>query len=278
MTMEPDPFRESTALYVLGALPIDERRAFEAHLPTCADCTAELRALRSVAAALPHSVMQTEPPAELRRRMLDAATDARRPVVPVRLDPAVGAVSLERERVPATVWVGWLAAAASVALAVGVSVYAMSLRTRLRDVEVRLADAVVRLQDSQQQLQVAVRETGSVRANLALLTAPDVVELRLAGQAPAPNARARAFLSRSRGLLFAATNLPAISNDRTYQLWYLTPGAPVSAGLLRPDSEGNATIAFEVNASTSLATGLALSLEPQGGVPAPTGAIYLVSQ
>ena len=59
MTMEPDPFRESTALYVLGALPIDERRAFEAHLPTCADCTAELRALRSVAAALPHSVMHT---------------------------------------------------------------------------------------------------------------------------------------------------------------------------------------------------------------------------
>ena len=93
-----------------------------------------------------------------------------------------------------------------------------------------------------------------------------------------PNARARAFLSRSRGLLFAATNLPAIPNDRTYQVWFLTPGAPVSAGLLRPDAQGNATVAFDVAASVPNPTGMAVSLEPEGGVPAPTGAIYLVTQ
>jgi len=93
--------------------------------------------------------------------------------------------------------------------------YATQLSARLDDTQRRLADAVNRLQDAEQRLQAATRETTTVRASLALLTAPDLTDLRLAGQAPAPNARARAFLSRSRGLLFAATNLPAIPNDRT---------------------------------------------------------------
>ena len=82
------------------------------------------------------------------------------------------------------------------------------------------------------------------------------MELRLAGQPPAPAARARAFLSRARGALFAATNLPAIPNDRTYQLWYLTPGAPVSAGLLRPDAQGNAIASRSSAASVPNSTGL----------------------
>ena len=149
---------------------------------------------------------------------------------------------------------------------------------RLDDVQVRLAEAEHALQTSEQRLQAAARETTSVRASLALLTAPDLSELRLVGQAPAPNARARAFLSRSRGLLFAATDLPLLPSDRTYQLWFLTPGVPVSAGLLRPDAQGNATVAFEMASSVPNPTGLALSLEPEGGVPAPTGAIYLATQ
>jgi len=176
------------------------------------------------------------------------------------------------------VWAGWLAAAAGIAVAVALGMYAAQLRTRLDDTLVRLAEAVNSLQQAEQRLQAATSETTSVRASLALLTAPDLSDLRLAGQAPAPNARARAFLSRSRGLLFAASNLPAIPNDRTYQVWFLTPGAPVSAGLLRPDPQGNATVAFDVAASAPTPTGMAVSLEPVGGVPAPTGAIYLVTQ
>ncbi len=55
MTMEQDPFRESTGLYVLGALSPDERVAFEAHLSGCESCAAEVRTLRTVADALPYA-------------------------------------------------------------------------------------------------------------------------------------------------------------------------------------------------------------------------------
>jgi hypothetical protein len=38
----PDPFEHDDAAYVLGALSTPERDAFEAHLATCADCTARV--------------------------------------------------------------------------------------------------------------------------------------------------------------------------------------------------------------------------------------------
>jgi anti-sigma-K factor RskA len=279
MTTEQDPFRESSGAYVLDALDATERRAFEAHLAECDGCTAEVRALREVAGALPYGLTQVDTPASLRERVLAAAAETRKPssVVPFESHRNDSPRTQPPKARPA-LWVGWMSAAAGILVAAGVGMYAAQLATRLDDTQRRLADAVTRLQEAEERLQAATRETTTVRASLALLTAPDLADLRLAGQAPAPNARARAFLSRSRGLLFAATNLPAIPNDRTYQVWFLTPGAPVSAGLLRPDAQGNATVAFDVAASVPNPTGIAVSLEPDGGVPAPTGAIYLVTQ
>lgn len=47
-----DPFRHDDAAYVLGALEDDERRAFEAHLATCPDCSARVAELRPTAGLL----------------------------------------------------------------------------------------------------------------------------------------------------------------------------------------------------------------------------------
>lgn len=278
MTVEQDLFRENTAAYVLGELRGAERTAFEAHLDGCEGCAAEVRAMAGVLGALPHGVPLVEPPGGLRQRVLDAAIAAREPSHVIPFAPKTGSAEPRQGTARGAAMAGWLAAAASLAVAVGLGVHSMNLQGRLTLAEDRLVSVEAQLQDSQERLQVSQRETLSTRASLAVLSAPDARDLRLAGQAPAPGARARAFLSRSRGVLFAATNLPSIPNDRTYQLWYLTPGAPVSAGLLRPDADGSATVSFALPPSTAEPTGLAVSIEPEGGVPAPTGAIYLVTQ
>jgi anti-sigma-K factor RskA len=49
----------------------------------------------------------------------------------------------------------------------------------------------------------------------------------------------------------------------------------VSAGLIAPDQDGRATAAFTVPSAAASPTGVAVSIEPSGGVAAPTGAIYL---
>jgi anti-sigma-K factor RskA len=120
-----------------------------------------------------------------------------------------------------------------------------------------------------------MRSAAGAESRVAVISAPDVLQVSLAGQPPAPGAVGRAFWSRSRGLVFAAASLPPLPADRTYQLWYLTSGAPVSAGLFRPDASGRAVVTVDPPPGGVAPTGLAVSNEPAAGVPAPTGPIYL---
>ena len=265
-----DEVREHAGLYVLGALTGSERRAFEAHLATCVECATEVRSLSSVAGALAQLVPQREPSPALRARvlaslgLLPASTAA-----PVRLEPSTtyGRPS----------FAPWLAAAASVVLAVALAAYAAVLRNRVGDLEVRLRQTTLRADASERQIADAQRTAAAAQGQVAVLAAPDLVRIDLAGQPAAPQASARAFWSRSRGLVFTASNLPAPSPGRIYQLWVLTAQpAPISAGLLAPDPDGRVTAVFDTPSDLPKPTAMALTIEPQGGVPAPTGDKYLV--
>ena len=265
--MDHDALREAAGLYALGALARDERGAFEAHLATCAECAAEVRALAGVVAALPYAVPQIDPPSALRGRVLAAAGPSQESRAAVTAMPT-------RVR-PGFVQAGWLSAAALLIASVALGAYAMSLRQRVVGLEGQLREAVNRLDLTEQRLAEATRAAERAQLRMAVLISPDLKQVSLAGQPPAPRAAGRAFWSRSNGLLFAANELPPLPAGRTYQLWFLTTGAPVSAGLIRPDQNGRVTAAFDTPPGTPDPTGLAVSIEPDGGVPAPTGAIYL---
>jgi hypothetical protein len=170
---------------------------------------------------------------------------------------------------------GWLATAALLLLTIALGAYGVSLRQRVDALQAELREATTRLNRTEQQLVAAVRVAEGAEMRMAVLTAPDLRQVNLAGQTPAPGAAGRAFWSGSRGLVFAATNLPPLPAGRTYQLWYLTAAAPVSAGLFAPDAAGTIAVAFDPPPPGIPPTGLAVSIEPEGGVPAPTGAIYL---
>jgi anti-sigma-K factor RskA len=263
--------REAAGLYALGALVGAERDAFEAHLASCEECAAEVRSLGPVVRALPYAAPQVDPPATLRTRVLAAAGDprasSRASVVPL---PARSRGFLEEP--------GWLAAAALVALTVGLAAYTVNVRQRVAGLELQLGEALTRLDRSEQQLSEALRAAERAQTRLAVLTAPDLKQVSLAGQPAAPRAAGRALWSRANGLLFAANDLPPLPAGRIYQVWFLTPAAPVSAGLVRPDANGRVTATFDTPAGTPDPTGVAVSIEPEAGVPAPTGAIYLAGQ
>jgi len=262
--MDHDGLREAAGLYTLGALPADERVLFEQHLSTCDECQRELRALGAVVNILPYALPQIDPPAALRSRVL-AAVGAE--------TSRVAAPPMSPRRPFATA--AWLSAAAALVMALVLGWYSASLRQRIGGLEALLREAMTRLDRTEQQLASATRDADRAQVRLAVLTAPDMKQVDLAGQSPAPRAAGRAFLSRSNGLLFAASELPALPAGRTYQVWFLTPGAPVSAGLIAPDQNGRATAAFDVPSAAASPTGVAVSIEPEGGVAAPTGAIYL---
>jgi anti-sigma-K factor RskA len=275
-------WRERAAIYALDALTGDERREFETHLQSCLECAAELLTLRPAADALAQTVPQLDPRPELRDRVMSAVIGETRTAMPA----AAPAPSMPAARVtPKPSPLRWLPIAAILALAVGLGVYANGLRGRVSRLESELDQA--RAQSAALQARVGRAETTlastetqltSTQSQLAVLAAPDSRRVTLAAQIGAPpGASGRADWSPSRGLALSVSNLPAPLPMRDYQVWLLTRGAPpVSAGLLPRDAVDGRTVVFTAPAGAREPIGVALSEEPEGGVPQPGKQIYLV--
>ncbi|MBI1875126.1 MAG: anti-sigma factor [Acidobacteria bacterium] len=255
---DPDDLHELTGLYALGALRGEEHARFEAHLEVCERCRAEVRSFSPVVESLSRAGAVVEPPLALRARVV----------------PGGGNRAVVRDLRPSPT-LAWLAAAASVVLTIGVGWYAAQLHARIDDLEARLAAANFRAGAAERQTADARQAADRAQDMLGVLSAPDMARVDLKGQGAAAAAAGRAFWSRSRGLVFTATNLPALPAGKVYQLWVVTPTAPVSAGLLHPDDQGRVTTVAQTDPAIS-PVAMAVTLEPEGGVPSPTGDKYLI--
>jgi anti-sigma-K factor RskA len=260
-----DELKHDAAAYALGVLDAAERAAFETHLGTCAECTEEVRQLRLGAGALPHAVPQVSPPPGLRARILGSVTASGGGPAEPHL------VLHERRGLPA-----WLQIAAMLAVGAGVFLYAQRMQTRVSNLEAQLAQAQAQVASADRL--TAEARTVALRAQSAMgvFAALDVARIDLAGQPVAQMARARALWSRQRGMVFTVSNLPPLPPGRVYQVWVVTAQAPVSAGLLTPDASGGGSVYFETPVDILPPVAVAVTLEPAGGVPAPTGERYLI--
>jgi anti-sigma-K factor RskA len=215
--------------------------------------------------ALARVVPQVAPPAALRARVLEAATStAHGSVVPFAPRP----VLVRTSRWP------WLVAAAAAAVAVITSIgwsRAVAEVQRLESTVADLRTAAATLLNVRADYD---REQAARLRAASILGAPDVSVTPLDGIVPADRARARVYLSPSRGLLMAAEGLPPLPTGRVYQLWTIVAGQPVSAGLFAPDAEGRGDVMGAAPGGPAQA--FAVTLEPEGGVPAPTGAKVLL--
>jgi anti-sigma-K factor RskA len=248
-----DQLADRSAAYALGALDPAEQRQFEVHLAECAICAAEVRSFADVGILLAGAAPAAEPAAAVRPRLAGAVS---------RRSPRSG---------------GWLAAAASVVFAVALGGYAAQLRGRVAGLESQLREATQRAAATEGQMAEARRVAFDATSQVAVLAAPDLTRIDLAGQPSAPTASGRAFWSRTRGLVFTASNLPAPPRGRAYQLWVLTSQpSPISAGMLAADASGRITARFDTPLDLPRPVAMAVTLEPAGGVPAPTGDKYLV--
>jgi anti-sigma-K factor RskA len=252
--------------YVLGALEPLERRAFETHLAECDACASEVRSLARVTAGLAQSVPQVTPRSALRDRVLLA--------VGARGERASEPTLQARWRMS-----DWLAYAACVAIATAAGLYAMNLRARVENLEARLEVAQIRLAAADRAMVDARRVAFETQSAMAVLAAADLTRVDLQGAPAAPQAVGRALWSRQSGMVFAANNLPPLEAGKIYQVWLVAgAGPPVSAGLVAPDESGRGVGIFRTPVDVSGPVTVAVTIEPEGGVPAPTGAFYLTGK
>jgi anti-sigma-K factor RskA len=221
----------------------------------CPECEELLADLRVASTALASAAPATVPPAELKSRIMS------------ELGPSRTEAPLARPRPSPLPW-RMLAAAAALLLFVIVLDDAR-LRRQREELRSRTADLAGRLDSAQTEL--AQR---ALRARV--LESDDVQMLMLGGKDPQPQARGRVFWSpRARRGVLVAGNLASLPPDRQYQLWVFLDGKPVDAGVFDADARGTALFESKDFPKPN-AQNFAVTVEPRGGVPAPTGPIVLV--
>jgi anti-sigma-K factor RskA len=287
-----EQLRELASLHALGVLSAEERAALAKGMAADPELAAEVRQLEDTTGAIGGVAAQVDPPARLRARVLAVAgIDAdTAPAVPgaapgVGPGASTGPRSVARadvatsSRAGSRALPGWLAAAAALILASGLGLWGLQLRTTLDVMNARVERAEAEVVRIQRTLGEAQEQTKLLQARNSVLFAPDMQRVDLAGQAVAPGSSARAFMSPRSGLAFAANQLPALPADKVYQLWVIPQGRPpVSAGLLAPDPSGHASLFVPMPGDMPPAEVVAVTVEPAGGVPAPTGDMVLVGK
>ena len=156
-----------------------------------------------------------------------------------------------------------LAAAAGLVVALAAGFHARSLEDSLAEETARRRAAEVELE--------------RLRDSLASITSPQNRAVSLDGLEAAASARASAFLDReNRRLFLYVENLPALPPGRTYQIWLLVDGTPVSVGTFDVDSDGGARLDGEPLPAFEGSVSVAVTEEPAGGVAQPTGPMVLL--
>ena len=248
---EHEQFAEDLALYALGSLDGAERVALEKHLDECAPCRHELGLLRCDLGVLALTAAGPKPPGRARQRLMSAI--AAEPRLPV------SAPALERQQRPWWSSFGLLAFrfAATVALAV-VCIWLVRQNSGLmRDV----ASLQARLTEQADKLE---------RANqtMATLLDPDAKKIELVAAGNKPQPRGKAIYQRRNGnLIFFASNMPPLPAEKIYELWLFPAngGAPIAAGLFKPDARGSATVVNPPLPEGIEAKNFAVTLEPESG-------------
>ena len=150
--------------------------------------------------------------------------------------------------------------------------------------QAELAKREATLEAERRELQQVERVMATLHSELEerddtfrLLSASQVHLVRLAGLSPSPSAKAHLLWNpAARTGLLLTSGLPQVIPNRTYELWAIAGNKPVPAGIFDVDEEGYAFLKVPPLPRGKRFDKFAVTLEPTGGVPKPTGPMHLL--
>jgi anti-sigma-K factor RskA len=246
--MVHEDYKEMIPARALSALDAADERALNEHLENCSECRKELEDWQATAATLAVVADPAEPSPRVRERILSEVRKelATPEVIPFR--------STSRN-----IWrsFGSLGAMAAVVLFTALIVVLVVLWRENNAINDELAHA---------------------RAFVEVATTPGAKVSALEGVALGSGATATLAYDKSGHAILIADKLPIVPQGKAYQLWFIVGKNPPMPGkTFSPDSAGKGMLKDQMPKEALDAAIFAITLEPQGGVDAPTGEIYLRS-
>ena len=250
--MAHEDYKAMLPAQALSALDAGEAQALNQHLGECVECREELASWERTASALALDAKPMEPSPEVRERIMDAVRSEKG----ARADQGARAETDGRvvpfAPVRRNVWRSLGAIAAVVlfiALIVGIVVLWQQNRTLRQENELA-----------------------------KILSEPGSRLTELTGTAQAAGATAKLAYDKDGRALLLASNLPPAPAGKEYQLWFIVGSNPPLPGKsFATDSAGRGTLQDQIPRQALDSAIFAITLEPAGGVQAPTGQIYLRS-
>jgi anti-sigma-K factor RskA len=254
--MNGHPSREEDFdLYALGALEGEEKQTIESHIATCGPCAGKLAQARGRIALLAFAAPRTEPSPPVKERLLRRLREApeRRASVRTKAEP---------ERATGVFGNWWAAVLAPAAVALAIA--SIFLWVQNRRLDEQIAGLHTAMQEQQKQLDYA--------RNVAhLLEAKDTITVSLAPMPGMANGAVKVMYNEKMGVLMYDGWIEPPPQDKSYQLWVVPmEGNPISVGVFNPATSDSAHWLTKIPEGVP-AKAFAITLEPAGGAPSPTG-------
>jgi anti-sigma-K factor RskA len=244
--MVHEHYKEMIPARALSALDAAEARALNDHLSECDECRLELQEWEATAAALAVGAKPMEPSPEVRERLLNQ----------VRNELSVPQVVPFRSATR-NIWTTSFSAIAAAIVATVLIVGLVTVWRENRD-----------LRDQLRRSQEFVQLVNTPGSRVADLTATEA----------GAGAKAKLVYDNNGRAMLMADNLPTVPQGKAYQLWFIVGNNPPMPGkTFVPDSEGKGVLKDQMPQAALNSAVFAITLEPAGGLPAPTGKIYLSS-
>jgi anti-sigma-K factor RskA len=245
---------EDLDLYALGALDGEDKQALEAHLRDCPHCQQQLAAARQRTALMGLAAPPATPRPQVKAALMDK----------VRAEKQFPAAQATPLKIRKKRW--------GLRFSLGFGLATALLAFATYEFAKQDFDRGKQLQQLQAQLS---QDAASLQAMGQVTGAPDSAQITLLQQPNQPPGQARMLYNARMGLGVYSGQIAPPPSGKSYQLWLVpASGSPVSAGLVDANQQNGAVV---VRLAPGLAPkAFAVTLEPYGGRPQPTGPMVLV--
>jgi anti-sigma-K factor RskA len=260
---------EDFDLYALGAFEGDEKLAIESHMAQCADCANQLAAARGRMALLSLAAPGVVPSPAVKQRLMERVRDHAEAEARTRTAPATPRTPQSRDRAPGF-FAAWRAAILVPALAL-LAIATVWLWHQNREFDSQVASLRLQLRSENALAQDAKDVAAFVESH-------DTVTVALAQQPGQPQGAAHVMYNMKMGMLLYDGEIAPAPASKSYQLWVIPrAGKPINAGVFNPVT-GRADHWMMKMPAGFEPKMFAVTLEPQGGMPQPTGPMVLIGR